>query len=64
MARCLAVGVPLHAFHGCQRTSLHMAAMNSTADIARMLLDAGAEVDAGDKPWQTPLFYAAGVRQA
>jgi ankyrin repeat protein len=39
-------------------TPLHFAAQASAADVARVLLDAGARIDARDSEGNTPLFRA------
>jgi ankyrin repeat protein len=48
------------------RTPLHLLALSpplSAATVARLLLDAGARVNAEDKAGRTPLSYAKGSRQ-
>ena len=39
---------------------LHWAALKNSLDVARLLLDIGAEVDAKTNNGNTPLFFAAG----
>ena len=41
------------------RTPLHWAASYNSLDVARLLIDRGAEVDARDEDGRTPLHYAA-----
>jgi ankyrin repeat protein len=43
------------------RTPLHRAACEGHADVAKQLLDAGADADAGDKEGYTPLHVAAAL---
>ena len=39
-------------------TALHSAATNKATDVAQVLIDAGADIDAMDKEGRAPLYYA------
>ena len=44
-------------------TSLHVAARYNSLDVARLLIDRGAEVDALDEDGFTPLQFAAAANK-
>lgn len=63
--RLLADGADVNARQGDGMTALHWAALNRDADLARMLLDAGAEVGASTRVGEhTPLHVAARAQAA
>ena len=45
--------------NGAKRTALHIAARYNKADCAKILIDAGANIEARDKDQKTPLQLAA-----
>ncbi|HEV7405834.1 MAG TPA: ankyrin repeat domain-containing protein [Chthoniobacteraceae bacterium] len=60
-ALLLQAGAPTTATAGSRWTALHHAALNRDAVAAKLLLDAGAELEAKDEFGRTPLDLAASV---
>ena len=58
MALLLQKGVPPSAKDIDGRTPLHLAAMNGLVAVARVLVEAGADLDSVNKIGQTALIYA------
>jgi uncharacterized protein len=55
----LASGSSPNGTNDAGRTGLHIAALNGNAEIADLLIKAGAWIDVKDPLGNTPLFYAA-----
>lgn len=58
VARCIADGDDVAAADTALMTPLHMACQQDQLDVARLLLEAGAPVDARDSYGNTPLAKA------
>ena len=57
----LAEKAPTDAPDNEGRTALYLAAMHAQSDVVRVLIGAGADVDARTSAGDTPLMAAAGI---